>query len=373
MSETKNQDFLSESALLGFADLARNAIVDKRSAHNLYPVHTFGKMFSNKNSDLFKTYIPHLSHELRSAIKEGKSPKIQTLIVALGKIAHPKILAAFEPYLEEKEPASKHQRLLMVLSMHDLTDTYPKVARSVAYKIYANSGESHEIRCAAVRVLMKTNPPASMLQRMAETTNYDDSKHVSSTVKSAIESASELESSQDRELRNNARAARGLLSKERFGPQYSRNIVKDLLDKELKVKMQASYIGGKDSIVPKELFLSLKHSYRSLKMPTSKAGAMVSSVEDLLDNLEDQLTQDDSESNSRQDRNSNNKNSNFSAEKITRTLKIEADGAKQLEGYAALDTAFASQFVAFDNHTIDRIPKCKYFKSLMYTNWVTLT
>ena len=365
MPETKNQPFLRESALLSFADLVRNAVVDKRKAHNLYPVHSFGRMFSKQNTDLFKIYIPHLTRELRSAMKEGSSPKIQTHIIALGKIAHPKVLAAFEPFLEGKEPSSKHQRFLMVMALSDMTKTYPKVARSVSYKIYANTGESHELRCAAVRMVMKTNPPASMLQRMAEMTNHDDSKHVNSAVKSAIESASKLKDSRDSQLASNARAARGLLNKEKYGPQYSRNFATELFVKEMKFKIDSNYIGSKDNIIPKELFLALKGKHHGLEFSKIKLAWMVSSVENLFSYVGKKYMNNESERSSEEERDSDSRSSSVSVDKISQVLKIEADGPEQIEGCTLFEDRFFSQFMAFDNHTLDHLLKSKYFGSLI--------
>lgn len=80
----------------------------------------------------------------------------------------------------------------MVASLDKMTKVYPKLVRSVLFKIYQNSGEAPEVRVAAVMQIMKTNPPAQTLQRMAQHTNYDHSRQVSAAVKSAIESAASL-------------------------------------------------------------------------------------------------------------------------------------------------------------------------------------
>lgn len=95
---------------------------------------------------------------------------------------------------------SDFQRLTIVASMDKMTKTYPKLARSVLFKIYQNAGDASEVRVAAVMQLMKTNPPAQILQRMAENTNNDHSKDVNAAVKSAIESAAKLRTPNQQEL-----------------------------------------------------------------------------------------------------------------------------------------------------------------------------
>ena len=359
MPETQKQEFLRETALLSFADLLRHVIVDKRTSHNRYPIHTFGKLYSTKNEEtLLREYIPYMIHELKSAIKEGNSPKIQTYTVALGKIAHPKILSIFEPYLERREPSSKYQRLLMVLSLHKLAKTYPKIARSVSYKVYANSAEDHEVRCAAVSIVMRTNPPAEMLKRMAEFTNYDESKHVNSAVKSAIESASELIGSEYRELSKNARSAKGLLKSETYGPQYSRNIFREHFYKDLKVTWQTSFIGSKDTFLPKVFLFSTRSSYGGLRMPVEEAGFLVSSTDDVLSYLEKMLLRRENKRDSGEENSRNEEGSSLS-EEIAKKLKIEGDGPMQLEGMLGLDSQL-SLMIPFDNHTLDRLSSSKY-------------
>lgn len=88
----------------------------------------------------------------------------------------------------------------MVASMDRMAIVYPKLARSVLYKIYQNPGDVPEVRVAAVMQLMKTNPPAQILQRMAQYTHNDPHPEVSSAVKSAIESAAQLKAEYHHEL-----------------------------------------------------------------------------------------------------------------------------------------------------------------------------
>jgi predicted Zn-dependent protease len=174
--------------------------VDNVSAHDNYPVHILGRMVPKRFPPLTKEYIPHLGRLLNEAINEGDSQKIQVSIRALGNVGHPSILPFFEPYLEGKKNASKFQRLLMVSALDKLAKVFPKEAAAVLLKLYQNTGENHEIRCVAVSLLMRTNPPANTLQRMAEFTNADPDPQVSSMVQSAILSAANLQDPSNLEL-----------------------------------------------------------------------------------------------------------------------------------------------------------------------------
>lgn len=185
---------------MSFATLLRKVAVDTESAHNNYPVHIGRRMVPKRFPPMTKQYIPYFNESLKKAIHEGESEKIQVYIRALGNTGHPSILQILEPYLEGQKNVSEFQRILMVLALDKLVYIQPHKARPVLYNLYQNTAESHKVRCAAVALLMKTNPPLVMLQRMAEFTNTDPHQQVISAVQSAIKSAAALEDPYNIEL-----------------------------------------------------------------------------------------------------------------------------------------------------------------------------
>ncbi|PNF34468.1 hypothetical protein B7P43_G11248 [Cryptotermes secundus] len=191
--KVREQPFLNLTAVISFSTILREVAVNTRTATVRYPVYVFGRMVPKHFTALTEKYIPYLGHELHKAITEGNSPKIQLHILALGNIAHPNILQYLEPYLEGRIGVSKFQRLLMVCALMKLTKMHPEVASPILLKLYENLGEAYEIRTAAVFLLMETKPSETLLQRMAEFSNFDTSKHVIAAVHSAIKSAPNLE------------------------------------------------------------------------------------------------------------------------------------------------------------------------------------
>lgn len=198
--EVKQQQNLNTTTVYVFSNLVRLAQVSRGSAHNRYPVHAFGRLSPKHDQAVTQQYIPYLAQQLRQAMKTEDSHKIQVYIRALGNVAHPDILRVFEPYLEGKESMTCFQRTLIVVSLNKLAREQPTLTRSVMYKTYANTAEAYQVRVAAVYNLMKTKPPTSMLQRMAEFTNQDPSIQVRSAVKSAIESAATLTGESNAEM-----------------------------------------------------------------------------------------------------------------------------------------------------------------------------
>ena len=340
-----NEPFLNSTAILSFTELVRLGQINSNTRHNRYPVHAFGRMVSKDDSAVTEEYIPYLTRELRNAIKDVSSPRIQTYILALGNTGHPKILAVFEPYLEGKEQVSVFQRTMMVASLNKLADTYPQLVRSVLYKIYMNTMEAHEVRCAAVFLLMRTNPPLSMLQRMADFTNYDTNKHVNSAVKSSIQSMAELTNPDSMDLARKARAAMRLLSPTDYSYYYSHGHASDTIVEEQNLvrRLIFNYIGSDDSLVPRALYLGSFASYGDFKTPPVEIKTMISNMKPVLDLL-------------LKNSNNNERSGRTATEKIAEELNIIADEPIPFEGNLQWNSKFTSRFWPSDNQALQKIP-----------------
>ena len=118
--------------------------MSRKGLHNHYPVHTYGRLTPKHDKAVTEYYIPYLEMELKKAVESGQSTVIQTYIMALGNIGHPKILPVLEPYLEGKVQVTVFQRTLMVSALAKLAENFPKLARSILYKIYLNTMEEHQ-------------------------------------------------------------------------------------------------------------------------------------------------------------------------------------------------------------------------------------
>jgi Domain of unknown function (DUF1943)/Lipoprotein amino terminal region len=146
-------------------------------------------------------------------------------------------------------------------------------------------------RAAAVFAIMRTNPPALMLQRMAGMTNVEKSQNVASAVKTALQSAAELEHPDDQELAENANAAVKLLDSDVPAAQDSRTMITDFIMEELNLgyKMQASSIGSDDSMYPKAAFLRTTKNVGGYKNNWNEYFAMVSSVDQLFEMIAERM------------------------------------------------------------------------------------
>nr|QPN77961.1 vitellogenin precursor [Centris tarsata] len=341
--KVKNTEFLNTAVTMSFAELIRLSQVNGKSIHNRYPVHTFGRLTPKHDQAVQEEYIPFLARELKDAIRDGDNSRIQIYIMALGNIGHPKVLSIFEPFLEGKEQLTVFQRTLMVAALGKLTETNPKLARSVLYKLYLNTLENHEVRCTAVFLLMKTDPPLSMLQRMAQFTNFDTSKQVNSAVKSTIESLADMTSPDFKVLSQKARIAKDLLVDHEYSYHYSHGFLSETVNdkKNVITQMILNYIGSDDSLVPRALYIGWYSSYGDFKTPAVEFLGMLSSLNSLKSVLYDSKKDEQSVK--------------MAAERIAEQLSIIPEEAIPLEGNLMWNTEYLSRFLPFDKKSVHQL------------------
>ncbi|XP_036147441.1 uncharacterized protein LOC105839512 [Monomorium pharaonis] len=332
-------------APLAFAELVHYTHTSKST---YYPVYSFGRMIFRHDNALIETYIPYMATQLREAFINGDKRRIQTYIMALGNFGHPKVLSVFEPYLEGTLPASKFQRLMMVVSLNRLIENFPKIARSVAYKMYVNVMEAYELRCAAIYVIMKTNPPLIMLQRMAAFTNQDQDRHVNSVVKTSINVLANLKEPEFQGLANKARIARELLNPHIDTENYSQGILQEKILTSLNIAQMGilQIIGSCDSDTPKGVYFDIHQSYGGFKLPPSRLSFEMSSVKELLD-MWNQMPSITMDKKFIEDR--------LLIEETIEKLGIKAEDPEEFEGNIFVDTLLTSELILFDNHTVEHI------------------
>lgn len=375
--------------MIALTSFLNHAQVNNQSAYNFYPVQSYGRLANRNYKIVTDEVIPYLAQQLKQAVKQEDSHKTLVIIRSLGNLGHQEILNVLEPYLEGRLPTTDFQRLAMVTALDRFAINYPKTARSVLYKIYQNVGEAHEVRCAAVFQLMRTNPQAALLQRMAEQTNQEPSRHVRAAVKSALESAAQLTAPENAELAANAKAAANILSPKTSGLQYSRSHLRDYVAKNLEASysQQVSFIGSKDDVIPQAIYIATEQNLGGFKK-YSEYHAMVSSIDQLTNILDDQfdgskLNHENQNSNGNGNNTNGKKNTNknnnkykiyknaknansqeqstsqqnWSAAKIAQLLDIQTDEAVKLEGQILVSMLNTKRFFAFDNQTLEKIPR----------------
>lgn len=161
--------------------------------------------------------------------------------------------------------------------------------------------------------------------------------------------------------RSNARAAQPLLTSDKYGNQYSHMQLKSWVAEEMnaifKYKHQA--IASDDSFIPKTYTAKVMAFLNEARTTMVDVQAMVSSVYDLTEVLKRQVgdRQVNLEKQKRHTQNAQTKQ--YSSEHITKTLGIEIDENEGLEGAILYKWGQVQSMFAFDNRTIEQLPRRK--------------
>lgn len=109
---------------------------------------------------------------------------------------------------------------------------------------------------------------------------------------------------------------------------------------------------------------------------------MTSSFNALADLLEEQFADFDMSSSTKQSSSQSRKGqqksfgsaseSSFSFDSINDLLNIQRSEKAQVEGGLLLSTLVGKRFFAFDNHTIEQLPECKYHFTFIFYSYNTI-
>ncbi|EFA11302.1 vitellogenin [Tribolium castaneum] len=350
------QPYLNESLLLAYTTLIHQVYVNEEYSHSKYPVHSFGS-FNTAQGWFYvkKEVIPYLSQKLDEAISNADTKQIHLYIRALGNVGHQQILQSFKPYLEGTKKASHFQRTLMVVALDKLAKSNPQVARSVLYKIYQNAHDFDQVRVAAVYQLMKSQPSAAMLQRMAYYTNVDTSNQVNAAVKSIIESACELQGPRYEKIRSAAYSAKPLLTSQDFGVQHSHGNLRSFVEQEMRSEylQKFNYLVGEDSVLPKGINYYLQGRFGGVRRFVVDMQSMVSSIEDLINVFEQQTKEYRRLLKEKQAAQS--ANTKWSSEHTANLFNMQNEQREQLEGNLYFHVDALQKMWSFDNQTIENL------------------
>lgn len=293
---------------------------------------------------------------MRTSVQENNGPAKLYAIRALGNLGHWKILSVFEPYLEGKVAVNQFDRLAMVVALDKFIVNYPRLAQTVLFRIYQNEGDFHEIRVVAVSQLMRTNPSATLLRRMAGKTNTEQNVNVRAAVASAIRSAATLKTPEYEELAKNAQSAQSLLNPENLGLQYSQTYLHDYVNQYVNSEydQQRSFIYNRDSFIPSAYFLIHGQNVNGFKQH-SEVQYMFSSIDQLTNVFRDQFYRE-TPTTEHHENYEKTPASEWSINRIVSLLNLERKTAEKLQGQLMFNFMNAKRYFTIDEQTLQSMP-----------------
>nr|XP_012139907.1 PREDICTED: vitellogenin-like [Megachile rotundata] len=333
---------LNVTAITAFSELLFLSQGNDKSIYKFYPVHTTGRPSEEQYSNIVNKYIPYLGVQLKKAVDDGDSARIQTYIVALGTIGMYEVLPVFEPFLTGREKMTAFQKTLILASLSNFVANHPKKALPGLKQIYMNKTESQEVRCMAVFLIPMTNPPLEVLHEIVQFSNNDSSKQVKSAVKSTLEELEDLSDPEWQSLAKNARAALKLLDSKDYDPLKSHEFIfNKMKEGNLVTDTLLNYIGSDNSPIPRTIYLASILYDGNFKGSPVELMTMIPNMYSLIDALIPS------------DKRSLVK---MATEKIAEELNIVGDKPVLLEGNFLWRTKFLSRFIPYDKNTVRNLP-----------------
>ncbi|KAL6445373.1 hypothetical protein ACFW04_002286 [Cataglyphis niger] len=342
--EVTNEDFLNVSAPLALAELIHNVQHDKK----YYPVQSFGRMIPPSN--VLEELISYFAEQLKEAIHENNSPRVQTYILALCSTGHPKVISVLEPYLEGLQGLTKFQRLMMVNSLSPLAIDHPKLVRPIVFKLYSDSYEPDDIRVAAFYNLIKTNPSLPIMMHIARQTHHDKSKQVNSAVATTIHSLAKLKQWQMQDIATKARMVKKLLNTKYYfvlprvvGYKNSAGYYADTIHNNFIQRYSLETIAG-NRYLPKFAHMKVDVKNSNLGSTSLNVEYALSCIKQLLQYYSQNLL-----GNKREDQR------RTLVEKIAHALNMKSDDVEQFEGYLLTATPYETLLYPFDENVLRNI------------------
>lgn len=203
---------LKQIALTTVADLLNAACGSKLSAAKRFASSISGDLCNNKDAIIINEFLPLLVKELESSTAAYDR---MVALTALGSLGVEEIIPILVPVIRGNGKFDDSaERIRAILSLQRVVFTAPEKVRChydqnqvriktlsrhesyanlkqvhpILASLATNFGERSEVRMAAIGVLLTSNAPLPLFQKIAVSTWFEPSKHVISFVNSLVSS-----------------------------------------------------------------------------------------------------------------------------------------------------------------------------------------
>jgi len=167
-------------AIMSFTTLLQKACLSA-NRDTSYPSWVMGKFCTPDSAIVIKKWAPYLMQELAQTQSLERKNEI---IVALGMLPRQEIVGKLIPFVEGQHPLTT--RILGLWSLVSAGYSQPQIVEPIVFSLFANPGESTEMRISAFSALLKLNPPMNVFHKIAASTWTEQDKEVLKAVNTAL-------------------------------------------------------------------------------------------------------------------------------------------------------------------------------------------
>ena len=177
---------LYNAAIMGYSTLLEKACISNLRKSS-YPVSVFGEFCHPDSEIITEKWIPYLVKDLKNA--QTTHARKNEIIVSLGLMNHKATVGELIPFVEgSAQDASKLNRIMAVysLSMSNLAREQQHIVLPIFHAILSNPAENTELRIAAFNILIRMNPPMSVMHKIVSLTWTEKNKEILKVINVAL-------------------------------------------------------------------------------------------------------------------------------------------------------------------------------------------
>jgi len=287
-------------ATMSFTTLLEKACF-ARNRDTAYPTAGVGPNVCAPDSDVvMKKWVPYLLQQLQQ--KTTSWERKNEIIAALGMLPRQEIVGKLIPFVEGRLPGTEvptMTRMLAVWSLASAGRYDPQIVEPIFFSLYANPGESTEIRIAGFSALMKLNPSMTVFNKIVARTWTEQDQEVLKVVNAAMYTlahqsakATPMDTLQVMvEMAKKAKMAYPLMKKiEGVIPTSGMLYTSDYLPK-LGVGYEGltSWIASQKSRIPVGFWTEMTYMLSQFEVRPLAAGLRVAGIENIYQKLEESV------------------------------------------------------------------------------------
>merc|ERR1719228_1542031 len=193
---------ISHKALKANGHVAYATIINRACSQQyqlgaaMFPEDVLGKMCYTNKEHIVSQFIAHLQRELQGPDAQNA----QAAIMALGALGHQSAISILIPYIEGSASGSQAEnidiRKMAIYSLSQVSNQHRNPLPPVYAALVHNPSEDRDIRIAAFSIMLRMDPSAVHLQKIAVSTWFEKDDQVAKYVYSSLKSLSQIKRSQ---------------------------------------------------------------------------------------------------------------------------------------------------------------------------------
>ena len=184
----ENDEHLRQNSMLAFTKTVNIACIRKVTKKTAFPVTMFQQFCTAETPQIVQQWIPFFKKRLTEDVSNREK---MVVLKSLANLKHPNVVPILMD-IATKKAEDVHVRETAIYAMIKIREINPELVEDFIKPIAFDRNEYHEIRMAAITVLMTLNGPLATYQTLALHTWVESDQQITNYISSFLEQAANL-------------------------------------------------------------------------------------------------------------------------------------------------------------------------------------